>query len=319
MVENYTDDNGNRVLTRHIGPPGPGIPSGGTTGKILQKASGDDYDTEWVTPPDGTDAVSFTGDVPENLEIAIYSGTTGKEIKASGRKLAQLALKSALDDKVDKVTGKGLSSNNFSDSEKTKLENLSTGCFRGVFASLAAIEANDFEPNARAGDYCYIEVTDETIQEVLWDNTNEEWVVQTPDAVAMTGSEIATELFATDDPYTKAECRVFTGVEKAQLASHQSLIDALVGGVSVFYTEKNATYTATANDRTINATSGTFTVTLPTAVGIAGRIYVLKNSGAGTVTLAADGSELIDGLANVDAAAGEAVTVQSTGAGWIIL
>lgn len=31
------------------GPAGPGVPSGGTVGQILAKASGDDYDTEWVS------------------------------------------------------------------------------------------------------------------------------------------------------------------------------------------------------------------------------------------------------------------------------
>lgn len=32
------------------GEPGAGVPTGGTTGQVLAKATGDDYDTEWVTP-----------------------------------------------------------------------------------------------------------------------------------------------------------------------------------------------------------------------------------------------------------------------------
>jgi hypothetical protein len=35
------------------GDDGVGIPEGGTTGQVLAKASGDDYDTEWVTPSSG--------------------------------------------------------------------------------------------------------------------------------------------------------------------------------------------------------------------------------------------------------------------------
>lgn len=35
------------------GPAGPGVPTGGTTGQVLQKASGTDYDTEWATPSGG--------------------------------------------------------------------------------------------------------------------------------------------------------------------------------------------------------------------------------------------------------------------------
>ena len=39
--------------TGATGPAGPGVASGGTTGQILAKASGTDYDTEWINPPSG--------------------------------------------------------------------------------------------------------------------------------------------------------------------------------------------------------------------------------------------------------------------------
>lgn len=35
-----------------VGPVGPGVPVGGSTGKSLVKVSGDDYDTEWADPVD---------------------------------------------------------------------------------------------------------------------------------------------------------------------------------------------------------------------------------------------------------------------------
>lgn len=38
------------VIGGRVGPPGPGVPSGGTTGQVLAKKSDDDFDTEWVTP-----------------------------------------------------------------------------------------------------------------------------------------------------------------------------------------------------------------------------------------------------------------------------
>lgn len=85
------------------------------------------------------------------------------------------------------------------------------------------------------------------------------------------------------------------------------------------YREITATDTFAATDYTINTTSGTFTLNLPTAVGITGRIYVAKNSGAGVVTLDGAGGELIDGLATQAIASGASLTVQSTGAGWIII
>lgn len=34
----------------NTGPPGPGVPVGGSTGQVLAKSSGTDYATGWVTP-----------------------------------------------------------------------------------------------------------------------------------------------------------------------------------------------------------------------------------------------------------------------------
>jgi hypothetical protein len=83
------------------------------------------------------------------------------------------------------------------------------------------------------------------------------------------------------------------------------------------YVAKTGTYTATAVDYTIDCTSGSFTVTLPTAVGITGRVYIIKNSGAGTITMAGTSSQTFDGLASPTIAAGAAAQYQSNNANWI--
>jgi hypothetical protein len=72
-------------------------------------------------------------------------------------------------------------------------------------------------------------------------------------------------------------------------------------------------------DYTIDCTAGTFALNLPTAVGIAGRVYITKNSGVGVITLTPAGAELIDGAATKVVNATGFVQVQSTGAGWIII
>ena len=91
------------------------------------------------------------------------------------------------------------------------------------------------------------------------------------------------------------------------------------GSFAAGYVAKTATYTATISDYTINCTANTFTVTLPTAVGITGRIYIVKNSGVGVITVDGDGSETIDGAATVVLGTQyESLTVMSTGASWII-
>ena len=50
-VETTTGSTAPAVLTVGVGSPGVGVPSGGTTGQVLQKLSGVSYDTGWLTLP----------------------------------------------------------------------------------------------------------------------------------------------------------------------------------------------------------------------------------------------------------------------------
>jgi len=68
-----------------------------------------------------------------------------------------------------------------------------------------------------------------------------------------------------------------------------------LGGITLPYVEVISTYNVTDNDYLIDATSGSFTVNLPSAVGIGGKIYQIKNSGSGVITVDANGSQTIDG------------------------
>lgn len=77
-------------------------------------------------------------------------------------------------------------------------------------------------------------------------------------------------------------------------------------------------YTILGPDGTIDCTSGTFNVTLPTAVGISGRHYEIKDSGAGTITLVTTSAQTIDGVSTLALATGEAATVASNGTNWIV-
>lgn len=80
-----------------------------------------------------------------------------------------------------------------------------------------------------------------------------------------------------------------------------------------------ALHTAVATNNVINCTANTFTVTLPTASGITGKEYIVKNSGAGTITVDADGTETIDGNLTVVLAADDSTTIISDGTNWIII
>ena len=52
-----------------------GIPSGGTTGQVLVKSSGTDYDTEWTDATDGTTYTAGTGITISGTTISVTSGT----------------------------------------------------------------------------------------------------------------------------------------------------------------------------------------------------------------------------------------------------
>jgi len=84
------------------------------------------------------------------------------------------------------------------------------------------------------------------------------------------------------------------------------------------YSGVNATLTLNETYHVVNCTN-TITVNLPSSVTLGpGREYIIKNSGAGTITIDPDGAETIDGAATVALAQWEAVTIVSTGTNWII-
>ena len=87
---------------------------------------------------------------------------------------------------------------------------------------------------------------------------------------------------------------------------------------------KTAAYTLTALDDIVlgNATTAAFTVTLPTAVGITGRQYVVKriNAGANSVTVGTTGGQTIDGAATkVLNAQYLSARIVSDGANWLLV
>jgi len=85
------------------------------------------------------------------------------------------------------------------------------------------------------------------------------------------------------------------------------------------YVEKTANYTLTSSDFTVNCTSGTFTISLPTAIGITGRCFEITNTGSGVITLDAFGTETIQGDLTQTIYQDETFLVRSTGANWIVV
>lgn len=96
------------------------------------------------------------------------------------------------------------------------------------------------------------------------------------------------------------------------------------GSVSKPITTRTAAYTVTSSDYTMlaDATAAAFTVSLPTAAGIKGRIYNVKkiDSSINAVSIEANGTETIDGsLTQVLIDQNESITIQSDGSNWFII
>jgi hypothetical protein len=84
------------------------------------------------------------------------------------------------------------------------------------------------------------------------------------------------------------------------------------------YVAKTANYTLTFDDYLVNCTSNSFTITLPSAVGVAGRMFIIKNTGsATTITIATTSSQTIDGSAPGTITTLDPLRVMSDGANWI--
>ena len=91
-----------------------------------------------------------------------------------------------------------------------------------------------------------------------------------------------------------------------------------LGGVIFPVTGINSTYTVDTNDYLIDITGNTITVTLPTAVGVNGKNYVIKNRGTGVVTVATTSSQTIDGANSKSLNNNDGIEIISDGSNWII-
>ena len=82
---------------------------------------------------------------------------------------------------------------------------------------------------------------------------------------------------------------------------------------------KAADYSLAATDD-LCLVSAAATITLPTAVGVAGRVYVVKRTGSGAVVIATTSAQTIDGAATYTIGTQyQCVAVMSDGANWQVI
>ena len=100
----------------------------------------------------------------------------------------------------------------------------------------------------------------------------------------------------------------------------QTTLNGIVSSLST----KTANYTLVATDHTVlgNATTASFSLTLPTSVGATGQVYIIKkvDSTANTVTILTTSSQTIDGsTSKVLSYQYDGFQLQSDGANWMII
>jgi hypothetical protein len=84
-------------------------------------------------------------------------------------------------------------------------------------------------------------------------------------------------------------------------------------------TTQTTTYAILTTDQVVLC-NGTFTATLPTASGVTGYVYYIKNIGTGVVTVACTGAETIDGVTtNIIRTTNSGFSVVSDGTNWVII
>ena len=159
--------------------------------------------------------------------------------------------------KVDKVAGYGLSQENFTAAEKSKLAGLEGSHYRGTFINLAALETA--LPTAEEGDYADVDAgAGAPVQRYIWDESDSEWVAQAGSADPITAAQV--KVLYESNPDTNA----FTDSEKSKLggiaagATANANTDSLTEGATNLY-HTAARVLATALSGLSLATGGAIT------------------------------------------------------------
>ena len=85
------------------------------------------------------------------------------------------------------------------------------------------------------------------------------------------------------------------------------------------YLTKSAAYTLTADDYQVECDTGSFILDLPDASGITGKVYSIKNTGAGTITASGNFTQTIDGERAQTLEQWDNMMIMSNASGWIII
>lgn len=192
--------------------------------------------------PDSLSPVATSGsyaDLADKPFIPATPGDVGAATAAQGAKadsaVQPAALTAGLGTKVDKVAGYGLSQENYTSAEKTKLAGLESSHFKGLYASLAALQAA--HPTGAGGDYADVDAgAGVDVVRYLWDVSDTQWVAQTSGGGSMTPAQVKTayESNADTNAYTDADKTKLAGVAPGATANLSTT--GLAEGSNLYFT-----------------------------------------------------------------------------------
>ncbi len=207
------------------------------------------------------------------------------QTEATARAAADTALTSSLSGKVDKITGKGLSDENYSSTEKAKLATLSEH-FVGVFASLAALQAA--HPTGVDGNYATVESSGVPGVTYIWDTINAAWELGNTGVVTSVNTHTGAVSLTTDDVPEGTNKYYAGSLFNASLATKTT--DNLTEGTTNKYYASSLFNTDLATKSTTNLTEGTnlyFTLARVLAAVLTGISFVTNSPILSTDTLLA--------------------------------
>jgi len=81
----------------------------------------------------------------------------------------------------------------------------------------------------------------------------------------------------------------------------------------------NSAYSVLPTDNIINCVSGIFIIMLPDVSEVGNQVFIIKNSGTGTITVQASGGALIDSVSSIAIDRKQSYSIQSNGTEWILI
>ena len=229
-------------------------------------------------------------------------------------------LQSALDGKQPAEAGKGLSSNDFTTAEKNKLAALESSRFKGMYASLAALQAA--HPAAGAGDHADVDAgVGVDVVRYVWDVSDSAWVAVQGSGGSMTPAQVKSAYES--NPDTNA----FTDSEKTKLsavaagATANPNTDSLSeGSTNQYHTAARVRAVVLTGLSTATAAVITATDTVLTALGkLQAQISDKQDTLVSGTTIKTVGGQSLLGSGNVAITAAPPAVESFTGARTLVL